>query len=90
MLSKGLVAYGESKLAVILWIRHMARLQPKVHFYSAHPGICRTRLFRHRQSWWLRALLATPLAQSAEAGAEGLTYLALADTRLLTRSVIAI
>ena len=88
--SKGLIAYGESKLAVILWIRHMARLQPRVHFYSVHPGICRTNLFRHRQSWWLRLLLATPLAQSAATGAEGSTYLALADTRLLTRSVVAI
>merc|ERR1711935_60830 len=81
---KGITAYGESKLAVILWIRHMARLQPRVHFYSVHPGICRTNLFRHRQSWWLRLLLATPLAQSAATGAEGSTFLALADTRLLT------
>ena len=48
----------------------MARLQPRVQFYSVHPGICRTRLFRWLDSWWLRLLLKTPLARSPGEGAK--------------------
>jgi NAD(P)-dependent dehydrogenase (short-subunit alcohol dehydrogenase family) len=37
--------YGTSKLANILFARHMATLQPSWHTYSLHPGVADTNIF---------------------------------------------
>jgi NAD(P)-dependent dehydrogenase (short-subunit alcohol dehydrogenase family) len=36
--------YGQSKLANILWARHMAKLYPQFTVNSLHPGLVRTNL----------------------------------------------
>jgi len=40
-----LTAYGESKLANILFARHLARLDPELNTYSLHPGVADTNIF---------------------------------------------
>ncbi len=40
-----LSAYGESKLANILFARHLARLEPELNTYSLHPGMADTNIF---------------------------------------------
>ncbi len=40
-----LTAYGESKLANILFARHLARLEPELNTYSLHPGVADTNIF---------------------------------------------
>lgn len=40
-----LTAYGVSKLANILFARHLARLQPELRTYSLHPGLADTNIF---------------------------------------------
>jgi NAD(P)-dependent dehydrogenase (short-subunit alcohol dehydrogenase family) len=36
--------YGQSKLAIILWTRHMAKLYPQFTLASIHPGVVQTNL----------------------------------------------
>jgi NAD(P)-dependent dehydrogenase (short-subunit alcohol dehydrogenase family) len=36
--------YGQSKLAAILWVRHMAQEYPQLTFASIHPGLVNTGL----------------------------------------------
>ncbi len=40
-----LTAYGESKLANILFARRLARLEPELNTYSVHPGMADTNIF---------------------------------------------
>lgn len=40
-----LSAYGESKLANILFARHLARIAPDLNTYSLHPGMADTNIF---------------------------------------------
>jgi len=40
-----LAAYAVSKLANILFARHLARLQPELRTYSLHPGVADTKIF---------------------------------------------
>ncbi len=40
-----LTAYGESKLANILFARQLARLEPELNTYSVHPGMADTNIF---------------------------------------------
>lgn len=40
-----LSAYGESKLANILFARQLARLEPDLNAYSVHPGMADTNIF---------------------------------------------
>lgn len=40
-----LSAYGESKLANILFARHLARIEPDLNTYSLHPGMADTSIF---------------------------------------------
>jgi retinol dehydrogenase-12 len=70
----GLVAYGDSKLAVGLWIKQMAKMHKNIKFFSVHPGICRTNLFRHLEEsfcskifhFLLQWSLRSPLVKTAE------------------------
>lgn len=39
--------YGQSKLAVILWTRHMAKLYPHFTLASIHPGVVQTNLMNN-------------------------------------------
>jgi len=42
--------YGASKLANLLHMRHAAKLDPKVSFFSLHPGVVKTELARSWQA----------------------------------------
>jgi len=70
----GLIAYGDSKLAVCLWIKQMAKMHRKIKFFSLHPGICRTNLFRYLETSFsskiLNLALQSPLVKTAEQGAQ--------------------
>ena len=39
--------YGQSKLAMILWVRQMAKLYPQFTLASIHPGVVRTNLMNN-------------------------------------------
>ncbi|KAJ0417872.1 short-chain dehydrogenase/reductase [Aspergillus carlsbadensis] len=39
--------YGQSKLALILWARHAAKLYPQFTIASVHPGVVRTNLMNN-------------------------------------------
>ncbi|OCK76117.1 NAD(P)-binding protein [Lepidopterella palustris CBS 459.81] len=39
--------YGQSKLAMILWVRQMAKLYPQFTLSSIHPGVVRTNLMNN-------------------------------------------
>jgi len=47
---RGLIAYAESKLAWIIWSRHMASVESHVSYASVHPGVCNTGLFAYSVS----------------------------------------
>jgi len=86
----GVIAYGDSKLAVILWMRQMARMHRKILFLSVHPGICRTSLFRYQNHHpIIRIVLFIEdkypiLTKSSEEGAKTSVYLANAEKTFLT------
>jgi len=85
----GTIAYGDSKLAVILWVRQMARMHKSILFFSVHPGICRTNLFRHCDNPLLGIILSIEekypmLTKSPAEGAKTSIYLANADRSFLT------
>jgi len=85
----GTIAYGDSKLAVILWMRQMARMHKSILFLSVHPGICRTNLFRHCNNSLLRIILSFEeqypmLTKSPAEGAKSSIYLANAEKSFLT------
>ncbi|KAK5710994.1 hypothetical protein LTR17_018607 [Elasticomyces elasticus] len=56
----GLVRYGHSKLANILFARKIAQLYPAVHSTSSHPGVVKSELIGKpkAQNPWLSRLLA--------------------------------
>ena len=49
----GVLAYAESKLLLILLVRHLARSSPLVKYFAVHPGICATNLFDHCLPSWI-------------------------------------
>ncbi|KAG7469540.1 hypothetical protein MATL_G00129880 [Megalops atlanticus] len=78
-----LVSYQQSKLANVLFSRELAhRLKGTgVTSYSLHPGVIRTELSRHVESWFplLRALLLAPsilLMKTPREGAQTSIYCA--------------
>ncbi|KOS36546.1 hypothetical protein ACN38_g12705 [Penicillium nordicum] len=50
--------YGQSKLAIILWTRQMARKYPQITLASIHPGVVRTNLMNNATGspWVIRVL----------------------------------
>ncbi|KAM4601245.1 retinol dehydrogenase 13 [Polymixia lowei] len=80
-----LASYRQSKLANILFSRELARRLngTGVTSYSLHPGVIRTELGRHVESWFpmLRALLTAPsllLMKTPSQGAQTSIYCAVA------------
>ena len=90
LISLGSPNKRDSKLAVILWMRQMARMHKTILFFSVHPGICRTNLFRHCNNPLLGIILSFEekypmLTKSPAEGAKSSIYLAYADKSFLTR-----
>lgn len=46
-----LVRYGQSKLANILFIKELAKENPKITAVSVHPGVVNTNLYQSVQKW---------------------------------------
>jgi len=68
----GVLAYAESKLLLILLVRHLARSSPLVKYFAVHPGICATNLFDHcLPSWISKASRTLGFIRSPEEGARG-------------------
>lgn len=73
----GLVAYNQSKLAVVIYARHLAkRMQGTgVSVFSTHPGWIRSNLVQHTMPTWMQNVVMRPLSGllgmlSAEEGAQ--------------------
>ncbi|MBK8233661.1 MAG: SDR family oxidoreductase [Candidatus Eisenbacteria bacterium] len=73
----GIAAYGQSKLALVVYARHLgARLAGSgVSVFSTHPGWVRSNLVRHMAPPWVQNLLLKPFSgplglMSAEDGAQ--------------------
>jgi NAD(P)-dependent dehydrogenase (short-subunit alcohol dehydrogenase family) len=73
---RGLRAYSNSKLALVLFTRELARREPRLAVNAVHPGVIATRIWRAAPaaiSWALRLVLP-----SAEKGARPVVRLAAA------------
>ncbi|KAG0370549.1 hypothetical protein BGZ54_005779 [Gamsiella multidivaricata] len=76
--------YCGSKLATVMYVRHLARWlkknHPQITVNCLHPGSCRTNLFHH--SWFLYILTTIGLQillRSPKRGARTILYLALSE-----------
>lgn len=59
----GIVAYNQSKLAIVVYARHLAkRLEGAgVSVFSTHPGWIRSNLVKHTMPTWVQNVLMRPL-----------------------------
>lgn len=65
--------YGQSKLAMILWVKQAAKVYPQFTFASIHPGVVKTNLMNNATGSpaWIRVLgkiankVVTPVDQGA-------------------------
>ena len=69
----GFKAYRQSKLAVIVWTRYMARKETRIFWATQHPGVVNTQLVR--DGGWLANLFFRLFGKSPEKGAETLVHL---------------
>ena len=76
---KGMPAYGQAKLANVLFASELARRHPEIRSYSLHPGVVGTRIVRPEKAGWLFTLgwtLFKPFTFSAKRGAKTSIFLA--------------
>lgn len=73
-------AYGQSKLANVLFTKELARRYPNITSNCLHPGVVRTEIGNKDMSWYISLFwtLAKPFFISTEKGAETSIYLATA------------
>ena len=76
-----MVAYGQSKLANVLFTREHARRYPEIEAYCLHPGMVRTRIGNKRTNWLVSTVwsLLRPFIRSLDQGAQTSIYLASAE-----------
>lgn len=48
-----LTRYGQSKLALALWVREMAERYPEITTFSIHPGLVKTNLFSNSEGGFM-------------------------------------
>ena len=74
-------AYGQSKLANVLFTREHARRYPEIEAYCLHPGMVRTRIGNKRTNWLVSTVwsLLRPFIRSLDQGAQTSIYLASAE-----------
>lgn len=82
----GVLAYNQSKLAIVIYARHLAkRLEGTgVSAFSTHPGWIRSNLIKHTTPVWVQNILMRPFSKmlgmmSAEDGAQTQLYCLLDD-----------
>lgn len=76
---KGMVAYGQSKLANILFTKELAKRYPRICSHCLHPGVVGTEIGgkKDNKAWWSYIWkLMSPLLLSVEKGAKTSIYLA--------------
>ena len=76
--------YGESKLANICHIEELARLKPKIGFFSLHPGVVQTELARDWAAsrpifFWFAKPFLSLLMKTPQHGAQTSIFCALSD-----------
>ena len=75
---KGMPAYAQSKLAVILFASELARQYPDIRSYSLHPGVVGTKIVRPDRNGLLLNIgwaLMKPFVLSPKRGAQTSVYL---------------
>ena len=80
------IAYNQSKLAIVIYVRHLARRLggTGVSAFSTHPGWIRSNLVRHTAPTWVQNVLMRPFSgllglMSAEDGAQSQLHCLLDD-----------
>jgi NAD(P)-dependent dehydrogenase (short-subunit alcohol dehydrogenase family) len=60
----GFVAYNQSKLAIVIYARHLAKRlhDTRVSVFSTHPGWIRSNLVKHTTPTWVQNVLMRPLS----------------------------
>lgn len=76
----GMAAYGQSKLANILFTKELARRYPKICSHSLHPGVVGTEIAQKnmRRIWGIIWSVLSPVLLSPAKGARTSVYLATA------------
>ena len=69
-LRKGFSAYGQSKLAIAMMVKELARQNPEVGFYAVDPGIVRTGITRTIPGFIDRLWAWLPIAPTPDAGCQ--------------------
>ena len=76
---KGMVAYGQSKLANILFTKELARRYPTICSHSLHPGVVSTEIAKKNENkkiWGFIWRIASPFMLSTTGGAKTSIHLA--------------
>lgn len=76
---KGMAAYGQSKLANILFTKELARRYPKISSHSLHPGVVSTEIAKKNENkklWGVAWRIFSPFMLNTENGAKTSIYLA--------------
>ena len=76
---KGMVAYGQSKLANILFTKELARRYPAICSHSLHPGVVSTEIAKkndNKKIWGFIWRVASPFMLSTANGAKTSIHLA--------------
>ena len=84
---KGMAAYGQSKLANILFTKELARRYPKISSHCLHPGVVSTEIAQKNENkrlWGFMWKLFSPFMLSTAKGAKTSVYLATSSDALKT------
>ena len=84
---KGMAAYGQSKLANVLFTKELARRYPKICSHSLHPGVVSTEIAKkndNKKLWGFLWKVFSPFMLNASKGARTSVYLATSKEALQT------
>ena len=75
---KGMAAYGQSKLANVLFTKELAKRHPNVCSHSLHPGVVSTEIVEKHTAWFYSIIskLLSPFMINPTKGAQTSVYLA--------------
>jgi len=84
---KGMAAYGQSKLANILFTKELIRRHPNICSHSLHPGVVSTEIAgknNNKKLWGILWTVFSPFMLSSTKGAKTSVYLATSSEALQT------
>ncbi len=82
---KPMAAYGQSKLANVLFTKELIRRHPNIYSFSLHPGVVATQIAGkngNKTSWRIIWSLFSPFFKSTDTGAKTSVYLATSPSAL--------